>query len=328
MTATHNRKLKLLYLSKIFHEETDEEHGLTIAEISSRLKDYRIQADRKTLYLDFDELRHFGLDILQEQEGRSTIYKLVSREFELAELKLLVDAVQSSKFITETKSFSLIKKLKNLVSVHEAQQLQRQVLINGRVKALNESIYLNVDQLHTAINQNKKIQFKYFQWTVDKKQEYRHGGAWYLISPWHLCWDDENYYLIGYEAESKKIKHYRVDKMKEMTITDIPRDDPATMKDFNPANYTKQLFGMYGGESCRVTLEGKNHMANVLIDRFGTDISIYKKDADHFCAHVEVAISPQFFGWVASLEGALKITAPEEVVDRMKNLAKKLNENY
>ncbi|NLN96905.1 MAG: WYL domain-containing protein [Eubacteriaceae bacterium] len=328
MTKTHNRKLKLLYLSQIFHEKTDENHGLTMKEIISYLSDYNIRADRKTLYLDFDELRHYGMDILSEQVGRTHIYKLVSRDFELPELKLLVDAVQSSKFITETKSRNLIQKLSTLVSMHEAKQLQRQVLIRGRVKTMNESIYYNVDKLHTAIIQDKQIKFKYFQWTVDKEQEYRHNGAWYHISPWHLCWDDENYYLIGYDAESEKLKHYRVDKMKKMTISDTPRDNPAHIEDFDPTVYTKGLFGMFGGETCRVTLEGENHMVGVLIDRFGKDIPIVKLDDNRFYTHIEVAVSPQFLGWIASMAGALTITAPETVVERMKNLAKKLNESY
>ncbi len=215
-----------------------------------------------------------------------------------------------------------------MVSTHEAKQLQRQVLINGRVKTVNESIYYNVDKLHTAINRDHQIKFKYFRWTVDKKQEYRHNGAWYYISPWHLCWDDENYYLIGYDAEADKLKHYRVDKMKNMTVLDTPRDKPALIENFDPTAYTNRLFGMYGGETCRVTLEGTNEMVGILIDRFGKDIPIYQRDANRFYAHVEVAVSPQFFGWIASLEGALTITAPQTVVAKMKNLIKKLNENY
>ena len=312
MAKSTNQKLKLLYLAKIFFEETDESHGLTMAELISRLKGADISADRKTIYLDLDELRQFGLDILSYPEGKTTRYHLASREFELAELKLLVDSVQSSKFITEKKSRSLIKKLESLVSVYDAKQLQRQVLIAGRVKTMNESIYYNVDKLHAAISQNVQIRFKYFQWNVEKQEEFRHGGAWYCVSPWHLRWDDENYYLIAYDAAAGQLRHYRVDKMKNIC----------------PAAYTARLFGMYGGAPTRVTLEGENRMAGIVIDRFGKDVPMLRKDAGHFYAHVDVAVSPQFLGWIAGMDGALKITAPESVVQSMQALAQKLCKQY
>ncbi|MGN0564187.1 MAG: helix-turn-helix transcriptional regulator, partial [Candidatus Heritagella sp.] len=199
MAKGSNQKPKLLYLAKIFAEYTDEEHGLSMQEIIARLNQYEINADRKTLYLDFEELRHFGLDIVSEQKGRNVYYFLASRDFELPELKLLVDCVQSSKFITERKSRELIKKLESLVSKHNASQLQRQVILSGRVKAMNESIYYSVDTIHNAINGDKQIRFQYFQWNVKKEMELRHHGAWYQISPWALVWDDEYYYLIGYD---------------------------------------------------------------------------------------------------------------------------------
>ena len=197
MAAGDNQKLKMLYLVKILSEETDDSHALSLQEITAKLAAYGVNADRKTLYTDFDALEKYGLEILKEQTGRQVYYHLATRSFELPELKLLVDAVQSSKFITEKKSRELIKKLESMVSIYEAKHLHRQVLITDRIKAMNESIYYNVDMLHEAINADRQIRFQYFQWTVSKKQELRRNGAWYQISPWCLMWDDENYYLVA-----------------------------------------------------------------------------------------------------------------------------------
>lgn len=235
MAKSGNQKGKLLYLAEIFHRETDEAHGLTLAELTERLAAYGVQAERKTLYADMEELRRCGLDIDSWKEGREYRYRLASREFELPELKLLVDAVQASRFITESKSRSLIKKLESLVSVHDARQLQRQVLIAGRVKTMNESIYYNIDKLHSAIGEGKQIRFQYFQWTVEKKEALRRDGGWYCVSPWHLRWDDENYYLIAYDAEADRVKHYRVDKMKRITLLEAPRLGQERMARFDPA---------------------------------------------------------------------------------------------
>ena len=247
MAKGTNQKLKLLYLAQIFSEETDEDHGLTLAEIAQRLSRLDINAERKTLYQDFEELRRFGMDICTNQEGKSFRYFLGSRTFQLPELKLLVDAVQSSRFITEQKSRELIKKLETLTSRSNANQLQRQVLIAGRIKTMNESIYYNVDGLHTAIAKERQIQFRYFRWGPDKTMILRHNGELYTVSPWHLCWDDENYYLVAYDSASGRIKHYRVDKMKNITITDLPRDGAETMEHLDLTIYTRRLFGMFGG---------------------------------------------------------------------------------
>ena len=271
MAKGNNQKLKLLYLTKIFMEKTDESHALTLAEITAQLNAYEVTADRKTLYLDFEELKRYGLDIVSEQCGKTVVYHLASRQFELAELKLLVDSVQSAKFITEKKSNSLIKKLESLVSEHEAKQLHRQVITAGRVKTMNESILINVDSIHAAISDNKQITFQYFQWTPTKERELRHDGQRYVISPWHLVWDDENYYMIGYDSYSEMIKHFRVDKMLRISSTDDKREGQKKMKELNIAAYSRSLFGMLGGESKHVTLECHNNMAGVIIDRFGKD---------------------------------------------------------
>ena len=328
MAAGQNQKLKMLYLQKILSEETDPDHGLSAQEIIDRLSMYDVNADRKTLYADFDELERFGLDIVSERTGRNVLYHLNERLFELPELKLLVDSVQASKFITERKSRQLIRKLESLVSNHEAKHLHRQVLISGRVKTMNESIYYNVDMLHEAINQGKQIRFHYGQWNVQKKIVLRRGGAWYQVSPWCLMWDDENYYLVAFDAEDGKIKHYRVDKMLHLSISSLPREGKQQFRKFDAAQYTKQLFGMFGGEVVRVSLEGRNEMAGVLIDRFGNDISIAPKDSDHFTATVEVALSQHFLGWIIALGDGVKIIGPEALVGQMKAEAKRLSEVY
>ena len=328
MSKGANQKLKMLYLAKIFMEQTDDEHGLTMPEVIERLAAYDVNADRKTLYLDFEELRHYGLDILSQQVGHKTYYSLGAREFELPELKLLVDSVQAAKFITDRKSRELIRKLEGLVSVHQARQLHRQVLISGRVKTMNESIYYNIDRLHEAINADAQIRFQYYQWNVDKQMELRRNGAWYQVSPWALIWDDENYYLVGYDAGDEKIKHFRVDKMLRIRSTDERRAGKDSFKAFDSARYAKSLFGMYGGEETSVTLEGDNGMVGVVIDRFGKDVALVPVDEHRFEASVNVAVSPQFFGWIMALGGSVRITGPAPVVKQMQDAVRRLAEQY
>ncbi|MBP3897841.1 MAG: WYL domain-containing protein [Mogibacterium sp.] len=323
-----NQKLKMLYLVKIFSEESDDNHYLTMPEILKKLAAYGVNADRKTIYQDIAELKRFGLDILTSQDGRNYYYYLGGRDFELAELKLLVDSVQSSKFISENKSRELIKKLESLASNHEASQLHRQVLIAGRVKSMNESIYYNVDKLHKAINSDRQIRFRYYDWDLDKQLKPKYGGMWYQLSPWALMWDDEMYYLVVYDAKHSVVTHYRVDKMKEITILDDAREGKEAFKDFNLADYTKSLFGMYAGKETKVTLEGRNYMAGVLIDRFGKDIIFAPVDEDHFRTTVTVAVSTHFLGWIVSLGGGIRIVGPDNVVEQMKNMIKELNTQY
>lgn len=328
MAKGNNQKLKLLYMAKIFTEKTDENHGISVQELIAQLNQYEVNADRKTIYLDFEELRHFGMDIVSYQEGRNVFYKLVHRDFELAELKLLVDSVQSSKFITERKSRELIKKLESLVSTYEAKQLHRQVILTGRVKTMNESIYYSVDKIHAAISDDKQITFQYFQWNTKKKPELRHNGAWYQISPWTLVWDDEYYYLIGYDSTEDKIKHYRVDKMLHLEATDNKREGKDVFKQMNLPKYSKGLFGMYGGETVDVTLLCENNMVGPIIDRFGKDIIIVPVDDSHFQTHVQVSASEQFLGWVIALGKGVKIIGPDSLVEAMKDEVKRLADQY
>ena len=326
--AGNNQKLKLLYLIKIFTEDTDDQHALTLPQIAEKLDAYGVSAERKTLYQDFELLRDFGFDIIGQQARRNFYYHMGNRRFELPELKLLVDSVQSAKFITDKKSNALIKKLEGMVSKYEARKLQRQVIISGRIKAMNESIYFNVDKLHEAIGTDRQIRFKYFRWNINKEMELRKDGAWYQVSPWALMWDDENYYLVGYDAEDGKIKHYRVDKMWRISVADRKREGREQFRAFNMPRYTKSLFGMFGGEEVKVTLEAENGMVGILLDRFGKDIPVKPVDADHFRTSVVVAVSSQFLGWIMALGDGVKIIGPDKVVARMKEEIRLISKTY
>lgn len=323
-----HQKQKLLYLAKLFTEETDAQHALGMAEIIEKLADCGVNADRKTLYLDFQELQDFGMDIETVKAGRNTLYRLASRRFELPELKLLVDSVQSAKFITDKKSKDLISKLETLASKHEAKQLQRQVIIAERIKTMNTSVYYNVDALHEAINAGCQVRFQYFQWNLKKEMELRRNGAWYQISPWALVWDSEYYYLVAYEAESRKIKHYRVDKMKRISVVDAAREGLESFRQFNTVRYAKSLFGMNGGEETVVTLEANNDMVGILIDRFGKEIPIMPIDDEHFRCRVTVAVSRLFLGWIMGLGGDIRIVSPPQVVAKMTDEVQRLAAQY
>ena len=328
MAKEASQKLKILYLMRILLEKTDETHSITMPEIITALKLQGISAERKSIYNDIESLRTYGLDIVGEPDGKIFKYRVVNRTFELAELKLLVDSVQSSKFVTEKKSNDLIKKIEGLGSNYEASQLQRQVYTSGRIKTANENIYYNVDILHNAINQNSKIKFHYFQWNVKKEMELRKGGEYYCVSPWGLSWDDENYYLVAYDSEAEKIKHYRVDKMLHIDLTGEMRDGKELFERFDMAKYSKKMFGMFDGKEENVKIECHNCLAGVIIDRFGTDVKMLKKDDEHFTATVKVAVSKQFLAWVMALGENAKIVGPESVVNQVKDEIDKLRILY
>ena len=322
-----NQKLKIMYLMKILMENTDEEHAITLVEIVSKLKEYGINAERKSLYSDIENLRIYGIDVEGFQLDRTYYYKVVNRQFDTAELKLLVDSVQSARFITEKKSRDLIKKLEAYTSKYEAAKLDRQVSVAGRVKTMNERIYYSVDSIHEALSNNKQITFQYFSWNKDKKMEYRHDGAYYSVSPWALCWDDDQYYLIGYDNKEEKIKHFRVDKMVNTSIVEEARLGKEEFAKVPLAEYTDRLFGMFEGDSENVRLRCENHLANVIIDRFGNDIPIINVDAEHFETTVKVSVSRMFLGWIMSLPG-VQIVSPKSTVDMMKEEIARLQEMY
>ena len=328
MPRGSNQKFKFTYLMKIMAEKTDDEHSLTMPQILEELEKYEVSAERKSIYEDFKDMSKLGIDVIKEQRGRETFYHIAGREFELAEVKLLIDAVQSAKFITQKKSKSLISKVKNFVSEHQAKQLQRQIVINDRVKTMNESVYYNVDDIHTAINQNRKIKFKYYKWDIDKKLVERHGGSYFIVSPWALLWDDENYYMIALDYWDNKIKHNRVDKMMYIEVGNDERAGKEEFKNFDMAKYSKATFGMYHGEKTKVCIKFANHMCGVFIDRFGKDTLFRKIDENHSELIVDINVSPQFFGWIFSLGNDVEIVSPREVVNELREYTKKFIMKY
>lgn len=321
MAKSAGQKLKILYLMKILLEQTDETHLLTVAELISRLAGYGVAAERKTVYDDIEALRQFGLDIIMEK-SKSYGYYVAGRDFELPELKLLVDAVVSSKFITEKKSLELIKKLEGLVSGYDAGKLQKQVHVSNRVKNMNESIYYNVDALHEAISDGKKVSFRYFDYTIKKERFYRKDGAQYAVSPAALLWDDENYYLVAHSDEREGLTHYRVDKMDKIAKLDEARSD--AVKDFDPADYSKKVFGMFGGEEEIVKLRMDHTLTGVVIDRFGKDITILPDGEGHFTVSARVVLSPVFYGWVFQFGEKCEVLSPQSLRDELKIRAEKL----
>lgn len=323
-----NQKFKLYRLAQIMMEKTDDEHFITMPEILKALEAYEITADRKSIYNDLKDLEQLGIEVEGEAVGNRYHYHVVSRTFELPELKLLVDAIQSSKFITERKSNALIKKLEKLVSKHDAQKLQRQVYVSGRIKTMNESIYYNVDAIHNAITENRKIKFQYFQWNVKKEMELRHGGAYYHISPWGLSWDHENYYLVGYDSMESKIKYYRVDKMLKVHMLEEEREGKEYFQKLNMAEYTKKSFSMFGGKEQQVKLRVHNDLAGVIIDRFGKDLMMIPTDEAHFTVNVEVQVSSHFLGWIMCLGAGVEIVGPEDVVEQMRKEIGRLSAQY
>lgn len=328
MAQGSNQRLKLLYLMKVLLEKTDESHSITMQEILTSLKAYGINAERKSIYTDMDLLRQYGMDIIGTQENRTYYYHIGNRQFELAELKLLVDSIQAAKFLTTKKSNELIKKIEGFASQYEASQLHRQVYVAERVKTMNESIYYNVDIIHSAINQNQKIQFQYFQWNLKKEMELRHNGRFYIESPWALLWDDENYYLIAFDSYENKIKHFRVDKILKIDLINEKREGKQDFKDFDIAVYAKKMFGMFDGEEQIVNLECENRLAGVIIDRFGKDIQIIKKDEEHFLVNVKVAVSRHFLSWIMALGEGVKIVGPETVLKQVEGEIERLVRQY
>ena len=316
MAKRSNQTLKALFLRDILFWETNEEHPLTAAEMEKALARYGITAERKSIYEDIEKLTAiYGLDV-EHRRGRNGGYYVASREFELSELKLLVDVVQSCRFITEKKSRTLIEKLEKLTDRYTASQMQHQVYIHDRVKSTSEIIYYAVDILNSAINTDRQVSFKYLEYTVTKQKKFRHNGKIYQVSPYALHWDDANYYLVSFDDEAKKIKHFRVDKMTDLTLLqEVPRTGLDAFPERNIAAYMQSLFGMYGGEKRNIRLRMHNRLINVIVDRFGQDVSIIPYDCgeDHFIAAITIQVSPQFYGWLVGLGKDVEILAPNDV---------------
>ncbi len=309
-----NQKCKILVIRDLLLE-TDEQHPMTVQDLIDKLRERGIEAERKSVTDDLLTLADYGMDIESLAVGKRKGYYLASRTFEPAELKMLVDSVQAAKFLSPKKTMQLIKKLAALSSRGEAALLKRQLYLSDRGKTDNESVFYNIDAIHGAITEDREITFVYWQYDLSKKRVPRKSGARYRVSPFALVWDDEFYYLIAYDAEDARIKHYRVDKMNRITIGDAGRQGKDAFSALDMSVYTSRNFSMFAGEEADVVLDCDAGLIGVIIDRFGTDVSIHP-DGDRFTAFVKVAVSEQFFGWVAALGGAVRIVSPQPVKEQ------------
>ncbi|MBP3476605.1 MAG: WYL domain-containing protein [Lachnospiraceae bacterium] len=329
MAKSPNQKLKLLYLLKILTEQSDEAHCLSAQALIEALAAYDIKAERKSIYDDIAQLIDFGYDIVLVKAKAGGGYYLAGREFELAELKLLVETVQASRFLTVKKSRELISKIEKLASKAEAGQLQRQVYVANRIKTANESIYYIVDDIHRAIQYNVQISFQYLEWNLEKELVPRKEGKTYQISPWALTCKDENYYLIAHDEEENKIKHFRVDKLGHVKVLEgVKRQGAELFERFDIADYANKTFGMYGGREETVSLEFENRLIGVVMDRFGKEVAVRKRDEEHFSVRVRVAISGQFFGWLTGLGIGARIVAPEEIAEEYRGYLERVLGQY
>lgn len=325
MPKSSEQKKKALIILRYLWENSDEEHPLPTVAIIDYLENMGIKAERKSIYSDIEMLCLLGYDIIY-RKGQDGGYYMASRDFAMAELKLLVDAVQSSKFITEKKSNELISKIEKLTSHYEGRKLQRQVYVANRVKTDNESILYNIDAIHEAISGNYRISFLYSEWNMQKKLVYRNNGERYVTDPLSLVWDDENYYLVAVEISSGITKHYRVDKMSDIVIEAVRRS--VSGYKYNAAEYTKEHFSMFHGEKEIVTVRFAKNLIGVVIDRFGKDVRIIPKGDEHFDARLDVQVSNQFFGWITGLAPNAKIIAPESVVVQYTELIEDIIKRY
>jgi len=310
---------------KILLNCTDEEHPMTIKEIVNALKSYGIESERKSLYTDIERLVAFGINV-ESKKTKTVGYYVANRQFELAELKMLVDAVQSSRFISAKKSAELIKKISTLGSIHKAKQLNRQVYVDGQPKSINESILYNVDSIHTAINECKKITFKYFDYNTKKERVYRKNGELYKLNPVSLIWKDDCYYLVAFINENDSLRHYRVDRMNNVDIINEKIDN--NVNNFNIVEYSKKMFGMYAGELIWVKLSFDPTLINVILDRFGVDITFFEEKNGWVTINVEVAASNVFLGWLLQFGNRVKVLAPNIIIDDLKRLMVEVENLY
>lgn len=318
------QRLKILYLYKILFEQTDETHYITMPQIIEELKKYGVNAARRALYSDIEALKAFGADILLERSNNMG-YSLVSREFDIAELVLLADAVTCSRFFTQKKAKKLVEKLGGLCSSYEAKKISSSVFILDSDKAENERIYLNVDAIHQAISEKKQISFKYFDYDLKKRRKYRDGLR--ICSPYALTWNDEKYYLISHYPKHEGISHFRVDKMESVTVLEVPSQ--AAPKDFSLSGYLESTFSMFSGTAEMVKLRFNNSLIGPVFDRFGRKVHISRDDEEHFI--VEAPVRTQhpdpFFGWLFQFGTAAEILEPLTLKERYISVLSAVLEN-
>ncbi len=322
MAGSNQSKLKLLYLSKILYEHSDEENPLSINEIISKLNKYGINAERKSVYSDLNLLEDFGIDICRVQ-GKNYGYFIGSREFEVPELRLLIDAIQSAKFITPKKSKELIKKIEGLTSKNNSKKLETQIFMNDRIKYDNEEIFYSVDRIHNAIEENKMVSFKYYKYDLNKNREFRNGGMEYLVNPYALTWFDDNYYLVGNYHKYDNISHYRIDRICSVNVLDKLRRSFTELVDyknyFNTADYSKKIYNMFSGELQKIEVKFENYLIDAVIDRFGIDVSLLKEDEESFIVHTEAVISDGLVSWLLIFGDSVEVIAPKSLRDMIRN---------
>lgn len=324
MPKTENQKLKLLALKDFLEQNTDENHPAGMNEILAHLERLGIHAERKSIYRDIQLLEDYGCDIIRTT-GKNAGYSIGSGTFDLAELKLLADAVLSSRFLTERKSRQLLQKLETLTSRFQAGSLRRSMVVSGRVKSMNESVIYNVDDIHQAINKNRQITFRYFEWDRNKQRVFRSGQR--TASPFALCWDSENYYMIAHTSEHG-ITHFRVDKMTQIRVTAEPRVQNEETRNLDLSSYGKQVFGMFNGTLQTVRMRFENSLAGVVLDRFGKDILLVPDGPDHFIFAAEIRVSPLFYGWIASFGTRAQILSPDSVAEGFTDLCREILTRY
>ena len=310
-------QVRLLVLLQYQYKETDEKHPVSAQNILKHWESRGIKASRKSVYKDITLLADFGIDIVCVKSTQN-LYFIGSRLFELPELKLLVNAVESSRFITPKKSRLLIQKLGRLSSSAQAAQLKCPIYMDGMPKPKNEAIYYIVDLLQTAIQENKQISFQYYEYLPTKETVLKHRGYRYQFSPYALIWNRDFYYVVGWSEKHNKIAQFRVDRMTGVELLDLPARQT---QEFDPTVYGQKVFGMYPDDLQMVTLLCANHLMRSVIDQFGEEVQTKTADDGHFLATVEVAPSPPFFGWVFTFAGEIRIVSPENVLEEMREMA-------
>lgn len=327
MPRSFNQKLKILYLMKFLQEKTDREHPVSVKDIIQTMEAYGISVERKTVYDDIETLRTFGMKI-GSRRGKPAGFYLEERTFELPELKFLMDAVQSSKFITEKQSAALVRKLEDLASVHEAKKLKSQVFLMPGIKTLNEEIYTNIETIYAAISANRQISFRYYQWTLSRELKPKRGGERYRVSPGKLLWNNDNYYLMGLDESSGIVKHYRVDKMMDVAVEEEKRSGESVFRDFDMGRFSAETFGMFDGKETILKIRFSNELVGVVLDRFGKKAVLQRSDDTHFFLQTHIRVSGQFFGWLTGLGPGAEIVSPEKVRKEYKSFLTKILKTY
>ena len=325
MPKSYNQKLKIFYILDYLQKNSHQDHPVRAAELLTMLEQqHNIVCERKTIYSDIAALQDYGVDIVSIP-GKNGGYYIASRNFELPELKLLIDAVQSSRFLTEKKSRELIEKLCSQCSVYDARLMRRDVLVSGRVKSMNETIYYNVDAIQDAIAENRQITFRYFDYGLDGKRHYRNRN--YQASPYGLCQDHENCYLLAH-SERHGVTSYRVDRMNDIRLLDDPRTPCPELTGKALTEHANRLFQMYAGEQTAVKLRFHRSLINAVIDRFGREVMLIPDGEEHFVFTAEVAVSPMFLSWVIGFGQKAKILYPESVVQACQDLCREALAQY